>query len=269
MKTIRFTACILLMLCAVSPAGETKTEKPAPVVPSTFIRNGTLDLDAAVKHFENMYRSRSSISTAEIVITRPRRTKTMKMDIWTKGEEKALIVVTAPAREKGTASLKVEKNLWNYLPRIKRTIRIPPSLMMGSWMGSDFTNDDLVKESSYKEDYTYKTAGRSDDPKGWVIRFEAKPDTVGLWKRFEVVLSEDGTLPLLGRYYDRKDRLSRTIQWSDVKNFDGRRVPAKMTLIPTDEEKKGHRTEMIYHAIQFDVDIPERTFSLSELEKKR
>jgi hypothetical protein len=141
--------------------------------------------------------------------------------------------------------------------------------MMGSWMGSDFTNDDLVKESSYRTDYSYEAAGRSDDPKGWLITFEAKPNTVGLWKRFEVVLTEDGTLPLLGRYYDRKDRLSRTVEWTDVKELGGRRVPAKMTLIPTDEEKKGHKTEMIYHAIEFDVDVPERTFSLSELEKKR
>lgn len=235
----------------------------------SFIKNGKLDVDAAVKHFEDMYRSDSSIATAQLIVTKPRRTRKMKMKMWTKGEEKALIVIVAPAREKGTATLKVDKNLWNYLPRIKRTIRIPPSMMLGSWMGSDFTNDDLVKESSYREDYTYSMAGRSEVPKGWRVRFDAKPDTVGLWKRFEVVLSPDGTLPLEGRYYDRKGRLSRITRWSDVKEFDGRRVPSKMTLTPQDSDKKGHKTEMVYHDIKFDVEVQDSMFSLSELERKR
>ncbi|UCF80052.1 MAG: outer membrane lipoprotein-sorting protein [Acidobacteriota bacterium] len=262
--------CAMAAACAFAgePAGSANPP-PARASGPSFIKNGVLDIDAAVKHFEDMYRSDSSISTAELIVVKPRRTRTMKMNIWTKGEEKALVVIVDPAREKGTATLKVDKNLWNYLPRIKRTIRIPPSMMLGSWMGSDFTNDDLVKESSYREDYTYSVAGRSEEPKGWRVRFDAKPDTVGLWKRFEVVLTEDGTLPLEGRYYDRKDRLSRIILWSDVKVFDGRRVPARLTLTPQDSDKEGHRTEMIYHDIEFDVDVPERTFSLSELERAR
>jgi outer membrane lipoprotein-sorting protein len=257
----------LALLCALAAAyaaaeesqRSAKTASPPPARASgpSFLRNGTLDIDAAVKHFEDMYRSESSISTAELIVVKPRRTRTMKMNIWTKGEEKALIVIVDPAREKGTATLKVDKNLWNYLPRIKRTIRIPP------------TNDDLVKESSYREDYTYSVAGRSEEPVGWRVRFDAKPDTVGLWKRFEVVLTEDGTLPLEGRYYDRKDRLSRIIIWSDVKVFDGRLVPARLTLTPQDSDKEGLRTEMVYHDIEFDVDVPDRTFSLSELERAR
>lgn len=275
----RASAAGIALLCAIAAAyaiaeesgRSAKTASPPPARASglSFLRNGTLDIDAAVKHFEDMYRSGSSISTAELIVVKPRRTRTMKMKMWTKGEEKALIVIVAPAREKGTATLKVDKNLWNYLPRIKRTIRIPPSMMLGSWMGSDFTNDDLVKESSYREDYTYSVAGRSEEPKGWLVRFDARPDTVGLWKRFEVVLTEDGTLPLEGRYYDRKDRLSRIILWSDVKVFDGRRVPARLTLTPQDSDKEGHRTEMVYHDIEFDVDVPDRTFSLSELERVR
>jgi outer membrane lipoprotein-sorting protein len=269
MKQLRAIAAAALILSAVAAAAGRAPEDPTPALPKSFVKDGKLDIDAAVKHFENMYRSDSSVSTAEIVITKPRRTRTMRMKIWTKGEEKALIVVTAPARQNGTASLRIDKNLWNYDPRIRRTIRIPPSMMMGSWMGSDFTNDDLVKESSYRTDYTYSAAGRSQNPKGWLIKFVAKPNTVGLWKRFEVVLTEDGTLPLLGRYYDRKDRLSRTIRWSEVKEFDGRQLPAKMTLVPADDDKKGHRTEMVYHEIEFDLDMPDSMFSLSELERTR
>jgi len=134
-------------------------------------------------------------------------------------------------------------------------------------MGSDFTNDDLVKESSYSKDYVYQLVGPSEYPKGWLVRFEAKPDIVGLWNRFELVVSEDARIPLKAQYFDRKDRLARTLLWSDVKVFDGKRIPAHMTLIP--EDKEGHRTEMIYLDIKFNIDVPEATFSLANLEQER
>ncbi|HIJ65872.1 MAG TPA: outer membrane lipoprotein-sorting protein [Candidatus Hydrogenedentes bacterium] len=236
---------------------------------SNFIKDGALDIDAVVKHFEDLYRSTSSISEAELTVTKPRRERTLRMKVWTKGEERALIVIQEPAREKGTATLKVDKNLWNYLPRIKRTVRIPPSMMLASWMGSDFTNDDLVRESSYHEDYTYKLVGRSEAPPGWLIQFEAKPDTVGLWKRFELVVSEDGQIPIEARHFDRKGRLARIVYWDNVQEFDGRRIPARLLLIPQDEDKEGHKTEMVYRDIDFDVDVPDHMFSLSQLEQQR
>ena len=233
----------------------------------SFIKDGKLDLDAVVKYFEDMYRSESSISEVELKITKPRSKRTLGMKVWTKGEEKVLIVIQSPAREKGTATLRVEKNLWNYLPRIRRTIRIPPSMMLTSWMGTDFTNDDLVRESSYSEDYTYKFVGHSEKPEGWLINFDAKPEVVGLWKRFELVVSEDGRIPIQAKYFDRKDRHARTIYWSEVKDFDGHIIPSKMTLVP--EDKQGHKTELVYSDIDFDVQVSENMFSLSELERKR
>jgi len=233
----------------------------------SFVKDGKVDVDAVVKYFEDLYRSDSSISVAKLIVTTPRRQRTLEMKMWTRGEEKALVLIQAPAREKGTATLKVDKNLWNYLPRIKRTIRIPPSMMLASWMGSDFTNDDLVKESSYSKDYVYELVGPSADPKGWHVRFTAKPDIVGLWNRFELVVSEDARIPLKAQYFDRKDRLARTLHWSDVQVFDGKRIPAHMTLIP--EDKDGHKTEMIYLDIKFNVDVPESTFSLANLEQRR
>jgi outer membrane lipoprotein-sorting protein len=235
------------------------------LISASLIENGTLDLDAVVKHFEDLYRAESSISEAEFTITKPRRTKSMSLRIWTKGEEKALIVIQSPPREKGMATLKVEKNLWNYMPRIKRTIRIPPSMMLSSWMGSDFTNDDLVKESSYRKDYDYRLVGRSDDPPGWLVSFEAKPGVVGLWDRFELVVSEDGKIPIEAKYYDRKGRFSRLLRWDTIREFDGKPIPSHLVLIPQDKE--GHKTEMTYLEIDFDADLPETTFSLSRLEQ--
>jgi len=247
---------------------------PASAVPEVpgqtpLMKDGILDLDAAVAYFEDLYRAESSHSRAELTMTTPRRERTLGMEIWTKGEDNALIVIQSPPREKGTATLKVGQNLWNYLPRIKRTVRIPPSMMLASWMGSDFTNDDLVRDSSYKDDYTYELVGPSEDPPGWLIRFEAKPDMIGLWKSLELVVSEDGRIPLLARNFDRKDRLARTMYWDEVKEFDGKLVPSRMTLIPEDEDKEGHKTVMRYLELHFDVDMPADTFSLSRLEQKR
>ena len=260
-------AVVLAVFLAFPALGGGAAEPNEPLAEESFVKDGKVDVDAVVKYFEDLYRSDSSISVAKLTVTKPRRKRTLEMKIWTQGEEKALIVIRQPARERGTATLKVDKNLWNYLPRIKRTIRIPPSMMLASWMGSDFTNDDLVKDSSYSKDYEYELIGPSEQPKGWLVRFTAKPDIVGLWNRFELVVSEDARIPLEAKYYDRKDRLARVMHWSDVKVFDGKRIPSRMILTPSDKE--GHVTEMVYLEIEFDVEVPDATFSLSNLEQRR
>ena len=276
MKKIKYFSLILSVCAGLSLAQSLPDLKSEPndvlqaanIDPNMpFIKDGRLDVNAVVKHFEDMYRSTSSISEVELKITRPRNERILDMKIWTRGEDKALIVIQSPAREKDTATLKVDNNLWNYLPRINRTIRIPPSLMMSSWMGSDFTNDDLVRESSLSKDYTYKLAGHVENPSGWQVDLIAKPDIVGLWNKIELIVSNDGQIPLQAKYYDRKDRLARTIKWSDVKDFDGHVIPSKMVLTPEDE--KSQKTEMIYKDIDFDVTVPDSTFSLSQLERKR
>ncbi len=232
-----------------------------------LLQDGELDLDAVVDYFEDLYRADSSHSVAEMTVIRPRRERTLRMEMWTQGEEKALVVIQSPPREQGTATLKVGDNLWNYFPRINRTIRIPPSMMLSSWMGSDLTNDDLVRETSYDEDYRYELVGRSQDPPGWRVRFTAKEGVVGLWDRFELVVSEDGRLPLTSEWYDRKGRLARVMTWDQVRVFDGRRLPAHIVLIPQDQE--GHRTEFLYLDIDFGVEVEAGKFSLSNLERKR
>lgn len=236
-------------------------------IDSPFVKDGRLDIEAAVKYFEDLYRSTSSIAEVRMRVTKPRAQRTMEMKIWTLGQEKALILLLSPAREKGTATLKVDNNLWNYLPKIKRTIRIPPSMMLASWMGSDFTNDDLVREASFSEDYTYTLVGRVQEPQGWLIRFDAKPELVGLWNRIDLILSIDGTQPLKADHYDRKNRLARTIVWSDIRRFGEKLIPATMTLVPKDKE--GYGTKMTYTSIDFEAEVPERFFSLSHLESIR
>ena len=224
------------------------------------------DVDALLARLDTMYRSSSSIARIEVVVVTPRTTRSLRMKAWTRGEDESLVVIEAPSREEGTATLRVGENLWNYLPRIARTIRVPPSMMLGSWMGTDFTNDDLVKASSLRKDYTARIDHRSTSPEGWWLTLDVKPDVVGRWSRIEILVSDD-TLPIEEHHFDRKGRLARTMRFDEIKPIGGRRLPAHLTLTPADIE--GQRTEMRYLDIEFDVTLPGDTFSLARLERGR
>jgi outer membrane lipoprotein-sorting protein len=224
------------------------------------------DVDALLTRLDDLYRSKSSIGRMEVVVTSPRSTRTMRMKAWTRGLDEALIVIESPPREEGTATLRVGPNLWNYLPRIARTIRVPPSMMLGSWMGTDFTNDDLVKESSLRNDFESRIDRRSTSPAGWWITLTVKPGIVGRWARIEMLVSDDD-LPVEERHFDRKGRLARTMTFDEIKILGGRRLPVHLVLTPVDVQ--GQRTEMRYLEMQFDPPISDDTFSLSRLERGR
>ncbi|KPK47990.1 MAG: hypothetical protein AMK72_07685 [Planctomycetes bacterium SM23_25] len=230
-------------------------------------KTGQPDLTKVLDHINDLFRADRSISTVTLVVTRPRRTRTMELNVRTQGTEKALIRVQNPARDRGTATLKVGDNLWNYLPKISRTIRIPPSMMLSSWMGSDLTNDDLVRASSLVEDFHARLLGRGEDGQGWQIELRAKEGVVGLWEKIEYELTPDASLPVRARYYDRKGRLARRMEFLAPKEFDGRTVPSHLVLTPVD--KQGHKTELLYSEMDFSTEVPDSTFSLSELERSR
>ncbi len=224
------------------------------------------DVDAILARLDDLYRSRSSTARMELQVVSPRSSRSLRLRAWTRGEDEALIVIEAPAREAGTATLRVGDNLWNYLPRIARTIRVPPSMMLGSWMGTDFTNDDLVKESSMRKDFVARVDRRSEAPPGWWLVLEVKPGIVGRWAKIEVLVDDDG-LPVEERHFDRKGRLARTLHFAEVRALGGRRLPAHLVLVP--EGQEGQRTEMRYLDVRFDVDVPDDTFSLQRLEQQR
>lgn len=228
---------------------------------------GAPTLESITRHLDELYRSRGTIARMEITMVTPRQTRTMRVRSWARGTDRALIVIEQPARDEGTATLRVERNLWNFMPRISRTIRVPPSMMQSSWMGSDLTNDDLTQSTSYRRDFDGTVVGRSDAPAGWLIRYEAHEGVVGLWRRIEFVVDDTGTLPVIARYFDRRLELARTMRFEDVQEMDGRRIPTRMILEPQDQE--GHRTEMHYLSVDFDADVPDSTFSLTELEQRR
>jgi outer membrane lipoprotein-sorting protein len=265
----------LLVLCQgvvyMALGGVRLAQSPAAAAASPSSREQAAaaqqpDVDALLQHLDDLYRSKSSVADIEIQVTGSRTARTMRLRAWTRGEDEVLVFIQSPPREAGTATLRVGNNLWNYLPKIARTIRVPPAAMLSSWMGTDFTHDDLVKESSLRNDFTPRIDRRSDTPAGWWLHLEVKPGVVGRWSRIELLVS-DARLPVEERHYDRKGHLARTMRFADVRVLGGRRLPASIVLLPADASQQ--RTEMRYLAVQFDVPLPDDTFSLSRLEHLR
>jgi outer membrane lipoprotein-sorting protein len=250
---LRRAAAALLTTLIGAPAVTARQPKPP-------------DVDAVLARLDDLYRSTSSVARIELQVTTARSTRSLRLKAWTRGEDEALITIEAPPREEGTSTLRVGENLWNYLPRIARTIRVPPSMMLGSWMGTDFTNDDLVKESSLHRDFASRIDRRSESPPGWWLRLDVKAGVVGRWARIDILVSDEG-LPVEERHFDRKGRLARTMTFDEIRLLGGRRLPAHLSLTPT--ETPGQRTEMRYLDVQFDVTLPDDIFSLSRLERSR
>jgi outer membrane lipoprotein-sorting protein len=261
---------LALALCAGGAGARDEVDRQVatavhPTADTDVLDAEAPDVDRLLRSYDDLYDSSGTIARVEISIVTPKKTRTLGLRLWGKGEDKALIVIDAPPRDAGTATLKVGKNLWNYLPKISRTIRVPPSMMMGSWMGSDLTNDDIVRDSSYEEDYESEVVGRSEDPPGWKVRMNARPDAVGLWNTVEMVFGYDDWLPVMAQFFDRKDRLSRTMRFGDVKVLGGRRIPTLISIVP--EREEGRRTEFRYLDVEFDVELSDDMFSLSHLER--
>jgi len=243
----------LTVMLAIFIAGRAQAG-PAPTV------------QEVTRKLDDLYRSSASVKRVELISQTETQTRHLKLHAWTKGTDRSLIIIDEPAREAGTATLKVGQNLWNYLPKISRTIRIPPSMMLSSWMGTDFTNDDLVQDTSYEQDFDTPPGVPSSDPPGWLFTMTVKPGIVGRWQKIEWVVTSDTWLPVQAKYYDRKGRLARTMRFTNIKTLGGRPIPTRMVLDSVDQP--GHRTELEFLDANFDAAVPDSTFSLSALERQ-
>ncbi|MBU0580568.1 MAG: outer membrane lipoprotein-sorting protein [Candidatus Margulisbacteria bacterium] len=210
-----------------------------------------------------MMRGTTSQGEYEMIVKTKRWKRTMRMNYWSQGTEKSFVLVTYPARDKGTTFLKLKNEMWQYVPKIERTIKIPPSMMMQSWMGSDFTNDDLVKESSIVEDYDGKIL--SQDNTSWKIELIPKEEAAVAWGKVIVWIDKKTYLPTKEDFYDEEGVLVRIMRFEDVKKSGNRYYPEKMYLEPQTEDKEGNSTTFIVKSIVFDEPIKEGLFSLKSL----
>lgn len=225
------------------------------------------DAKTIVQKSEENMRGNSSIAEIRFKVVRPTWNRTMEIKTWSKGTEYALILIQSPAKEKGTAFLKRKKEMWNWLPSLERTIKMPPSMMSQSWMGTDFTNDDLVKESSSVEDYHHTLLGEEtvENFLCYKIELKPKPDAAVVWSKVILWIEKKNYLQLRSEFYDEDEMLVNTLFGSEVQTMDGRMLPTRMVMQPAD--KPGHRTEITYKSLKFNPNINDNFFTLQNLKQ--
>jgi len=226
-----------------------------------------LDPKKILDDVDDLYRSNASHGILTLSVTTVNWQRTLTLEQWSKGEDKSLFKILKPKKEKGLATLRVDKNVWNYMPKVKRVVKIPSSMMSSSWMGSHFTNDDLVKQSRMADDYTFSITFEGMQDSKAIIEVTCLPnkEAAVVWGRVEVVVYADTYLPLRMIYYDEDLFLSRTLEFTNIEMMDGKMIPTMMNMIPTDEP--GESTTVKWEEIQFDVKIDDEFFSLRKLQQ--
>jgi outer membrane lipoprotein-sorting protein len=226
---------------------------------------GEPTIDELLDATDDIQRGSSSASLLEMEVKTSRYERTVQIKAWSKGKDRSLILIEAPAKDKGIATLKVGKNIWNYLPKVDRTMKVPSGMMSNSWMGSHFTNDDLVKENRLSEQFTGVIEQRPSGGTGsWVVRLTPKPDAPVVWGSVVVTVSSK-VIPESVEYFDEEGVLVRTMRFSDVRDVSGHKIPMVMTLIPAD--RPGERTQVTYKSLEFNVDVPDSMFTLQGLRR--
>ena len=211
----------------------------------------------------------SSKGTMKMTIVRPSWSREISIKSWSKGPDYSLMLITAPSRDKGTAFLKRDKEIWNWQPTIDRSIKLPPSMMMQSWMGSDFTNDDLVRESSIVVDYTHAILGEEEleGRKCHKIGLIPKPEAPVVWGKVITWITVEDYLQLKTEFYDEDGYLVNTMLGKNVKMMGGRLLPSVFEMIPADEE--GKKTVIEQLDIAFDEPIETSFFSIQNMKRVR
>ena len=227
-----------------------------------------IDVKAIIKAVDELYRSQTSRAEIEMQIVTPHWERALALKVWTKGMDRTFILITSPKKERGVATLRIGNEMWNYLPKTNKVMKVPPSMMMGSWMGSDFTNDDLVKESSMLNDYTYKLITLRDaQPNHLYIQLLPKEDSPIVWGKLIVAIRESDQIPAWQQFYDESGSLTRVMNFKQIKSFDGKTIPSVMEVIP--QNREGHKTVVRFVDAQFDKKIDDNVFTRRNLQKRR
>jgi len=220
-----------------------------------------------IKKSEDLIKGKTSYGTFMMTVVTPEFTRELTMESWWVGNEKALIIVKSPKKETGNKTLKIGNEMWNYLKNTETTVKIPPSMMLQSWNGSDFTNDDLVRESSLTDDYTQKLLADEEigGERYWKIELDPKPEAAVVWGKLYYWVKQKDYTPADIQYYDEKGKLVREMVFSDVKKFGRRKVPSTWTM--ENMLESGHSTTFKIISVEFDIEISDNIFSFEELEK--
>jgi outer membrane lipoprotein-sorting protein len=229
-----------------------------------------VDIKELVDKANKALRGDSSRGRLVMTIENPDWKRSIEVEGWNKDRTFAFIVIRAPAKERGETTLRRKNEMWVWLPKVERVIKIPPTMMHSSWQGSDFTYEDIVKADSIVKDYTHKLLSTKKEEGRTVYHIEAmpKPDAPVVWGKVvtDVALYDDqSVVPLNELDYSERGELIRTITLSDIKMLGGRRVPARLECVPA--QKKGQKTTLQYKELEFDLPLADDFFSYQRLQK--
>ncbi|MGD8415546.1 MAG: outer membrane lipoprotein-sorting protein [Pseudomonadales bacterium] len=231
----------------------------------TAAEPGTVTAEALVAGALDLVRGKTSYTEITMVIHRPDWERSSSLVSWTRGREDALIRFTAPARDAGNATLKQGDKMWTYTPKLNRTIRLPYSLMSQSWAGSDFSYNDLSRTDDLLRYYDLSIIDTSEHDGHTVYTVKAIPhdDAPVVWGKEEWVLRDDYVL-LSETFFDQSMEPLKRLESLEIGELGGRVMPIRMRMSPLDEPD--HYTEVIYDSAEFDIDIPDRTFTVFSLQ---
>jgi len=224
-----------------------------------------------VDRVARLFISQSSTATVEMQITKEDLQRKISMQFWSLDESNLLLRIRSPQEDAGTAILKVGSKIWYYLPKANRTVKIRASMMMSSWMGSNFTLNDLVKQSRLTDDYVIATSfeGQRDGVAVSEYTLTPKPAAVVVWGKITLEIRQADRMPVWQRYYDEDGKLVRELTFSEYKTVSGRLIPTRLVMQSMDEagKKAVEQTTITYEKIIFDEPISPEIFSLRKLKQ--
>ncbi|MFQ5708910.1 MAG: outer membrane lipoprotein-sorting protein [bacterium] len=222
---------------------------------------------AIVQKADQLLRGKTQRGTYAMTVIRPGWRRSTRFQFWSEGTEKSFIKILAPAKDRGVTFLKIKREMWNFIPKINRVIKIPPSMMLQSWMGSDFTNDDLVKESSVVQDYTHTLLGQETEAgfAAYKVELRPKPDAPVVWDKIIEWIRVGDCVPLRAEYYNERGERVRTMLFTNIKKMHDRTIPTRYELV--EDKKPGHKTVLILEDVEFDKKLGKRVFTKQNLRR--
>lgn len=210
-------------------------------------------------YLDNLYRAESSHARLTMNITTENWQRTLELEAWSQGEDLSVAIIRSPAREAGTATLRTDEGLWNYAPRADRLMRIPSGLLSESWMGSHFTNDDLMRESGYDDDFDTVLSWHMDgDRRLLKATMVPHPDAPIVYSQVVFYMDGERWTPVRSEFYDDED-VVRTFTYSDIREVSGRPIPMRMDVIPHD--KPDESTQVIYDELELNPGVDQSLFT--------
>ena len=244
---------VLLILTLCCTASTTNAENTVP----------DEQLQQLIQRVETQYNGDCAHALTTMSVSTAHWQRTLTMEFWSWQRERFLTRILRPAKEQGVGTLKIGREVWNYLPKVDRVIKIPSSMMGGAWMGSHITNDDLVKSSHVDKEYLF-TLLRADEH-SYQIECLPRPDTATVWGKLIYTIDRPTLTPKQIRYFDEDMLLVRTIFFDQLHQIGERVIPMRMRVQPAD--KPDEQTVLHYQSIEFDTGIGPEFFSLRNLKK--